>query len=588
MKRSLSNGILCGALALAMGAQAQQAGSIYLNQVGFYPGLPKYAFVSAGQGSDRFFVLDAARRDTVFSGTLGAPKKSAYSSTVVRLADFSRFKVPGRYVLVSGGKETAPFVIDEHALDGVARASLKGYYYMRSDMPLDERYAGPWHRPAGHPDTFVLVHPSAATARRPAGSRVSVPGGWYDAGDYNKYVVNSGITVGTLLGAYEDFPRYFDSLHTNIPASGLPDLLAEARYNIAWMLTMQDEDGGVYHKCTNAAFDGMVMPGVTKAPRYVVQKSTAATLDFAAVLAAAARVYRAFPKTRDWADTCLRAAESAWRWALRHPADIYSQNNINKEFQPPITTGEYGDRSFRDEWLWAASELLATTRKTNYLDTVRAHLADPPSLPGWSDVGLMGYGTLVRHYRHLPAAKAILDTFNRRLLDMATSLVSATGITAFHTVMGHSPRDFVWGSSSVAANQGMVLIWAYMRTGHQAFLDGALDNLDYLLGRNATGYCFLTGMGSRSTMHPHHRPSVADGIEAPVPGLLAGGPNPGRQDHCLYPFTEIETSYADVSCSYASNEIAINWNAPLVYLASAIEAIASQRTIIPGDDYKGY
>jgi endoglucanase len=100
-----------------------------------------------------------------------------------------------------------------------------------------------------------------------------------------------------------------------------------------------------------------------------------------------------------------------------------------------------------------------------------------------------------------------------------------------------------------------------------------LGNLDYILGRNATGYCFVTGMGTLSTLHPHHRPSVADGIEEPVPGLLAGGPNPGMQDKCHYDFTEPETAYADIDCAYASNEIAINWNAPLVYLANAIEAL---------------
>ena len=102
---------------------------------------------------------------------------------------------------------------------------------------------------------------------------------------------------------------------------------------------------------------------------------------------------------------------------------------------------------------------------------------------------------------------------------------------------------------------------------------GALTNLDYIMGRNATGYCFVTGAGSKSPMHPHHRPSVADGIEEPVPGLLAGGPNPGRQDGCKYEFTEPETCYTDLACSYASNEIAINWNAPLVYLINAIEAL---------------
>ncbi|HSC38494.1 MAG TPA: glycoside hydrolase family 9 protein, partial [Chitinophagaceae bacterium] len=124
-----------------------------------------------------------------------------------------------------------------------------------------------------------------------------------------------------------------------------------------------------------------------------------------------------------------------------------------------------------------------------------------------------------------------------------------------------------------AANQAIVLINAWFITKDRKYIDQALGNLDYLLGRNATGYCFVTGIGSRSTRHPHHRPSVADGIDDPVPGLLAGGPNPGRQDHCPYEFAEPETAYSDTDCAYASNEVAINWNAPLVYLANAMEAL---------------
>ncbi|MBD0351207.1 MAG: glycoside hydrolase family 9 protein, partial [Flavisolibacter sp.] len=128
----------------------------------------------------------------------------------------------------------------------------------------------------------------------------------------------------------------------------------------------------------------------------------------------------------------------------------------------------------------------------------------------------------------------------------------------------------------VAANQGILLINAYLFSGNKKYLNYALTNLDYILGRNATGYCFVTGIGDKSPMHPHHRPSVADGIPEPVPGLVAGGPNPGRQDKCTYPYTEPETAYTDDDCSYASNEIAINWNAPMMYLANAIEALQDQ------------
>ncbi|MEI9807611.1 MAG: glycoside hydrolase family 9 protein [Bacteroidota bacterium] len=105
--------------------------------------------------------------------------------------------------------------------------------------------------------------------------------------------------MSTLLSAFEDMPAYFDTLHTQIPesADGIPDILNEALCNLRWMFTMQDPgDGGVYNKCTNANFDGMVMPGETTWPRYVVQKGTAATLDFAAVMAQASRIFSKFRK----------------------------------------------------------------------------------------------------------------------------------------------------------------------------------------------------------------------------------------------------------------------------------------------------
>jgi endoglucanase len=156
---------------------------------------------------------------------------------------------------------------------------------------------------------------------------------------------------------------------------------------------------------------------------------------------------------------------------------------------------------------------------------------------------------------------------------VADSFLRLAQTNAFHTVMGTGARDFVWGSNSVAANQGVLLIKAFLLTHARRYLDGAIGNLDYLLGRNATGYCFITGMGALSPMHPHHRPSIADGVVPPVPGLLVGGPNPGRQDRQAYALTEPETAYLDDERAYASNEIAINWNAPLVYLAGGIEAL---------------
>ncbi len=562
---------------------AQQVSEkIKINQVGFYLQGPKMAIVTGHTGATQFYITSTNGRDTFYTGQLSAEQKSLHSATYTKKADFSGFNKKGSYVvLVPGLGHSYVFNIEDSVHREVAKSSLKGFYYQRTSMPLEPQFAGRWHRGAGHPDDVVSIHPSAASAQRPAGTVVSSPGGWYDAGDYNKYIVNSGITMGTLLSAYEDFPKYFNSLFINIPESGdaVPDLLNEVAYNLRWMLTMQDpHDGGVYHKCTNAEFDGMVMPGITKAPRYMVQKSTAATLDFAAVAAQAARVYALhLPRL---ADSCIRAAEKAWQWAQKYPAILYDQAALNKQFKPEINTGAYGDKNVKDEWFWAASELLVTTGKKVYADTVLSRVKDSVSVPSWANVQMLGYYTLLRHQKVLPAsAKGLLPQLKNKLLQMADQHIANVEKSAFATVMGQTSRDFIWGSSSVAANQSILLINAYLLTQNKKYLPHAVSNLDYLLGRNATGYSFVTGAGSKPIMHPHHRPSVADGITEPVPGLLSGGPNPGRQDKCQYEFTEPETAFTDHDCSYASNEIAINWNAPLVYLAGAVEALQGELII---------
>lgn len=561
-------------------AISQTTEVIQLNQLGYYPNAPKIAIATGEISSPDFYIVSTNSKDTFYTGTWSAIKQSTNSSIKTRIADFSSFTRKGTYVIATPIGISHPFDIKEKVAHEIAIASLKGFYYQRVSMPLEEKYAGKWHRPAGHPDTAVYIHPSAVSDTRPGGTIISSSGGWYDAGDYNKYIVNSGITMGTLLSAYEDFPGYFKTLKTNIPESNdaVPDILNEILYNLRWMLTMQDPaDGGVYNKCTNASFDGMVMPGVTKDPRYVVAKGTAATLDFAAVMAQAARILRKFKdQLPGLADSCTRAATSAWQWALQHPSLPYNQNAINQSYKPTISTGGYGDRNFRDEWFWAAAELYLTTKNKSYYDSVKVHLSDSISLPSWANVAMLGYYSCLRLRNELSSHKGDIEIMKQKVLSIADNYLQHFPANAFYTIMGQSRRDFVWGSNAVAANQGILMVQAFRLTGNRKYMDAALTNLDYLLGRNATGYCFVTGFGNKSPMFPHHRPSEADGIKDPVPGLLVGGPNPGMQDRCKYEFTEPETAYTDLTCSYASNEIAINWNAPLVYLANAIEASGAQ------------
>lgn len=562
------------------GQQSRQ--QIRLNQLGFFPDGPKKAVVLNSEPD--IFQLRDTKDNVVFTGRLKKSAAPDFAGNYTRIADFSAFKKPGRYVLfVPGTGRSWPFEIRASVLKKMANASIKAYYFMRASAPLPEKYAGKWHRTEGHPDTAVYIHPSAAGKNRPAGSIISAPGGWYDAGDYNKYIVNSGISTSTLLSLYEDFPAYMKTVDLNLPESGnhIPDILNQVLWNLRWMLKMQDpNDGGVYHKLTNAAFAGFVMPGQATAKRYVVQKSTAATLDFAAVMAQAARIFSKYPKTLPGlADSCLRASEYAWQWARKNPAVIYNQDAMNREFSPQITTGAYGDHHLDDEFIWAASELTITTHDGNFVKNINLMPDDKILLPSWGQVRLLGYYSLVKHSRELgDQCPGAVPGIKRRLLAFADSLTDGMDANAYQTVMDESRRNFIWGSNSVAANEGVALIQAYLISGKTKYLNAALSNLDYILGRNGTGYSFVTSYGSKTPMYPHHRPSFSDGVEAPVPGLMVGGPNPGMQDGVKVPSVVPDEAYIDKTPAYAVNEVAINWNAPLAYLVNAIEALQVKLT----------
>lgn len=553
--------------------------SIRTNQLGYYPNASKIAVVVGKIDDSQFYITSLNLQDTLFSASLSEERKSGYSPTTTRIADFSKFSDTGSYiVMVPGVGKSYPFDIKPEVHKALLKGSIKGFYFQRVSTDILDDYAGKWARSAGHPDTKVKVHASAATNERPEGTIISAPLGWYDAGDYNKYIVNSGITMGTLFSLYEDFPAYVSQVSVSIPEqeNQLPDLLDEALWNLRWMLKMQDpHDGGVYHKLTAASFEGMIMPGEAKSQRYVVQKSTTATLDFAAVMAQAYRIFGAFEdELPGLADSCLIASKLAWEWGKQNPNKLYFQDRINEKFDPDISTGAYGDKNSDDELAWAAAELWISTGENHYLEDVALFPTDKMPLPSWGQVRSLGYYSLLRHKekfgKSYPEQLIVLE---KTIVSFADELSNSVESSAYATVMGARESDFIWGSNSVCANQGIALLQAYKISPDKKYLKHALANLDYLLGRNATGYSYVTGFGDKTPLAPHHRPSESDEIAEPVPGLLVGGPNPGQQDECEYASDIADESYTDLECSYASNEIAINWNAPLVYLAGAIEAL---------------
>ncbi|MDR7299033.1 endoglucanase [Pelomonas aquatica] len=568
--RSASSLVVLAGLFSAGAAQAQ---AVAVNQVGYLPNAAKWAALPGAAG-DEFRLVRVGGGEVALRGRLGPAQTWAPAGQAVRLADFSALTEPGEYELRADGVPASPRIrVAADAYAALTAASLKAFYFNRASTALDARHAGRWARPAGHPDTEVLVHASAASAKRPEGTRISSPKGWYDAGDYNKYIVNSGITVYTLLSAWEQFPELFKALTLDIPESAenskdLPDVLDEVLWNLEWMLTMQDPaDGGVYHKLTNKGFDGNQMPHQTRGERYVVQKSTAATLDFAAVMAHASRVFAPFEAQRPGLSARMQqAARDAWRWAQANPKAVYRQ-------PADIKTGEYGDAKLDDEFAWAAAELYITTGEASYREALALE-KQPIGVPSWSDVGGLAWMSLAQNRGKLPKADAHLVA--RRVRGFGAELAATWRASAYRLTM-EAPADFVWGSNAQALNQALMLIQAYRLSQERAQLDAAQSVLDYVLGRNPLGMSYVTGIGQRTPMHPHHRPSGADGVEPPVPGFIVGGPNPGQQDQNGCPVRYASKlpalSYIDHDCSYAANEVAINWNAPLVYVSAALQAL---------------
>lgn len=556
-------------------AFAAQDVAIGINQVGYLLHSQKLAAVPATSES-AFVVEHATTGKAVYTGRLGAAAEWEPAARRVRIADFSALAQPGRYRLrIDGLPPSDEFIIAGDTYAPLAAAAAKAFYFNRAGIALDAAHAGRHARAAGHPDDVVLVHASAASPTRPAGTKISSPKGWYDAGDYNKYIVNSAITTWTLLAAWQDFPQAFATQNLGIPESGrgAPSLLQETWWNLEWMLSMQDpDDGGVYHKLTTLKFEGFVMPADTHVTRYVVQKSTAAALGFAASMAQASRVYAKYDAQFPGATSrMLAAAQSAWKWAQRHPQATYRQ-------PADVSTGEYGDRKLDDEFAWAAAELYLATGDEAFYDEFITRSAKP-GVPSWSDVGGLAWMALAAHPDRLTprADKALIQG---QVIDLADALVQQWKRSAYRVAMQTS--DFVWGSNAVAMNQAVVLMHAYRLRGHRDYLDAAQSQLDFVLGRNPLARSFVTGFGARPPLHIHHRVSAADGIAEPIPGWLAGGPNPGRQDakDCAgtpYPSALPALAYIDHVCSYASNEVAINWNAPLVYVIAALQASSGTR-----------
>jgi endoglucanase len=532
---------------------------IRINQIGYEINSPK-KFIVVDSKSEDFEIIDESG-DVRYEGKLvnnGTWKDSGES---VKLGDFSNFTESGTYwIQVDNEGISYPFLIGSNIFLDAAIDGLKSFYLQRMSMDIEQKYAGVYKRVGGHPDTVCYFHESTGKS---SGYKSS-PGGWYDAGDYGKYIVNSSISVGTMLAINEIKPEVFQDGSLWIPESenGKNDLMDELKYELDWMLTMQDDDGGVFHKLTTKNFGGFVMPVDAINDRYIIGKSTAASLDFAATMAMAARLYKDYDLT--FAEGCLRAAEMAWIWANNNPEALYAKNPED------IRTGAYNDIILKEEFFWAAAELFITTGNDQYYTYIQDKLSGMTFRveESWRNyVDNIGYYSLMHPHNLLSEEdkKIVKD----RLFILADSLSKVVEDHPYRIPV----NNFKWGSNSDFLNAAVLFTVAYHYSANQDYKDKLYETLDYIFGKNATGYSFITGYGTKTPMHIHHRQSEADGVVDPFPGFVVGGSNVARQDESSlasadkkYPSKLPARSYIDEVESFASNEICINWNAPYVFV----------------------
>jgi endoglucanase len=538
--------------------------AIKVDQVGYPLNGPKVALVSSP--ATAFEIRRSSDGQVVFHGKLAPPQTDPNTGDQVQAADFSGLRQTGSfYMMVPGVGRSWDFTVDNNVFQHTYYMAMRAFYGQRCGTAVDmgPEFPGYSHAICHQHGEF---HPSSGAK----GPRDNI-GGWHDAGDYGRYMVNSGITTGTLLWAWEIYGQKLKNISLNIPESGngTPDILNEARWNLEWMLKMQDDDGGAWHKQASEHFSGFVAPEDDKLPSEVIgtgaapYKSTCATADLAAVGAIAARVYQ--PYDAKFAAQSLEAARRAWAWAEKNP-DVTFRNPHG------VSTGEYGDSSCKDERLWAAAELWRTTGEAQYNDFFLKNYAeflpslDSPPAENWNAMGEMALRAYVLSTRKGADATAV-RAIRERILAAAHAIVERTRSNPYRVSM--QAKDYVWGSNGIAADYGAGLLIANVIQPDPSFADAARDNLHYLLGRNTFSLSWVTQVGEHPFQHPHHRPSGSGKQPGPWPGMLSGGPNANRQDAVLAAFPKDLPPgkvYSDQLASYASNEICINWQASLVFL----------------------
>jgi endoglucanase len=583
---------------------------VRLNQTGYLPLASKQATVATEVKSTLPWTLYNNADVVVATGKTKLFGTNTASGEYVHIADFSKFKTPGTgYTLEVYGERSYPFDISNNVYSVLKYDALAYFYHNRSGIAITEPYSGglEWTRPAGH----INVAPNlgdddvecfqgvdlASITYTGCSYTLDVTGGWYDAGDHGKYVVNGGISLWTMLNQYEHALHIsgdtsaFDDGTMNIPenSNGVPDILDEARWEMEFLLSMQVPSGGlwegqdmsgmVHHKMHDVAWTGLGLPPDQDAQtRYLYPPSTAATLNLAATAAQCARIWETIDPT--FSAQCLAAAQTAWDAALAHPA-MYAANNFTGG-------GPYDDTDVSDEFYWAASELFITTGDTEFRTFISASpyylkipvTKDQGKVVGssfdWQETQALGTISIAVVPNNL--SNSHQHKAQKNIVSAGSAYADTIKTEGYGLPYRAGDGGYRWGSNSDVVNNMMIIGLAYDFKPSVKFLTAISQGMDYLLGRNPNVKSYVSGYGERPLENPHHRfwaHSLNDDLPLPAPGAMSGGPNAALQDpfiSTVFPAgCPSQLCYADHIQSYSTNEITINWNAPFAWVVAFLD-----------------
>ena len=568
---------------------------IRVNQLGYVPGLSKVAAVKSTSATPLEWILIDSVGSRLASGRTRVFGEDKDAGELVHQIDFSNYRQPGHSLKLRVDKgESDPFEIERDIYKRLKYDAFGFFYQQRSGIDIAMPYArdAKWAHPAGHMSDKKV----SCASNAPCNYTLDVSGGWYDAGDHGKYVVNGGIAVWTLLNLYErtnalgtsirDFADGKFSIPEN--ANHLPDLLDEVRWELDFLMKMQVPEqqalsGMAHHKIHSERWTPIpTAPQSDTVPRFLKAPSTAATLNLAAVAAQCARIFREVDQA--FATRCLASAERAWEAAELHPK-VYASGDDREG------GGPYGDTDVTDERYWAAAELFVTTAKPQFFRAIRQspyYLRMPTQAGGglasfaWANVA--GCGTVTLAVVPSKAPPADIELARKNIVSAAKRYLDADSRSGYRVPFAATGGRYPWGSNSFVLNNGLVLALAFDFTRQANFLEGAADAMDYVLGRNPMARSYVSSIGVRALQNPHHRfwahQSDAS-FPPPPPGVVAGGPNSGVEDPAAKAAglggCAPQKCYCDDIESWSTNEVAINWNAPLAWLASFLDEKANER-----------